>query len=277
MQKSSKNQLRLIGGQPILKVISASRRIDMVGCYPDELVQILETRCPPERVHSLVIWTKNVANLLDYEPLRRRVLMYDQIYVHYTITGMGGSALESRVPPMEETLKRLPEVIELVGSPRRVQFRFDPIVHLRMPGGKTYTNLPIFKELAPAISQLGIEIVTTSWVALYRKVVNRLKRAGFVPLEISQQQWQAELDELLTTAQRYNLRIHGCCVPGLPRSRCIDGELLNKLHPKGYLCSTKRAKGQRELCGCTESWDIGWYNPCLHGCLYCYGNPWEGE
>ncbi len=28
----------------------------------------------------------------------------------------------------------------------------------------------------------------------------------------------------------------------------------------------------REGCGCTESTDIGAYDSCPHGCIYCYAN-----
>jgi len=255
------------------KVISASRRVDMVAGYPDELAKILNEKCPPERVHTLVLWTKNAHNILHHTLLNEQLKTYDHIYVHFSITGLGHSMLEPKVPDTETALAQLPGLIAFLQSPMRLRIRFDPIVHFRMPDGHEICNLDQFKEIASHISKLGIRDVTTSWVQLYRKVRNRLAKYGIEPIEISHDRWLQESEWMRKIAAEYGLRLHGCCVPGWPRSRCIDGFLLNELHPKGYKASTKRAKGQRPLCGCTESWDIGWYLKCIHGCRYCYANP----
>jgi hypothetical protein len=258
-----------------LKVISASRRIDMVGCYPDEFVQVLEKKCPPEKVHTLVIWTKNAYNLFHHTALAQKIKQYSQLFIHYTVTGMGGSQLEPATPKTDQAMSLLPQLIELVGSPDRIRFRFDPIVHFILPDGSRYTNMPTFHSLAPQIAAHGIKNVSISWMSEYKKVIQRLARAKIQVYHINQEQWQQETYQLLTIARMNQLTIHGCCVPGLPQSQCIDGDLLNRLHPLGWTCSIEKAKGQRKTCGCTESWDIGWYHSCLHGCLYCYANPIE--
>lgn len=262
-----------LGARPSMEVISASRRVDMVAGYPDELATILQDRFSPEEVHTVVIWTKNATNLLVHATLRKVLLRFEQLYVHYSITGMGGTFLEPGIPPTKEALAHLPGVIELTRSPERVRLRFDPIVHLRLPEGQRYTNLPHFAAIAAACAELGVRDVSTSWLQVYRKVASRLRRAGIEPEEPSAEVWAEEARQVLEVAARFGLRVHGCCVPGWSPSRCIDGFLFARLHPRGLACSTRRATGQRPLCGCTESIDIGWYKGCVGGCLYCYANP----
>lgn len=255
------------------KVISASRRIDMVGNAPDQLTSILRQKCPPDMVHTLVIWTKNAENIFNYQPLLNTIKEYDQLFLHYTVTGMGGTILEPRVPPPDKAMRYLNDLIMLTGDPRRVRFRFDPIVHVQMPDGSIYCNLSWFKKLAPQIKAYGITNISFSWMSEYRKVLTRLKQAGMPALTMTPELWHHEYEIIMETATKYDFIIHGCCVVGMPRSSCIDGELFTLLHPQGELCSTRKARGQRTECGCTESWDVGWYHYCYHGCRYCYANP----
>lgn len=86
---------------------------------------------------------------------------------------------------------------------------------------------------------------------------------------------------------------------GIEHNRCIDGELMKCLWPddvvlqyylsygklpdknslfgidfSGPALSPEKMKdnGQRKVCGCMISKDIGMYNTCRHLCVYCYAN-----
>lgn len=266
--------LDLFSESRIRNVISASRRTDMVATDPQGLTRALAEKAPPEDVHTVVLWTKDPRNLCYHERLKSQLAQYDHLFLHLTITGLGGTIVEPRVPAPSTVFSQIEYLIQQFGS-RRIRLRFDPIVHFTDAHGHRIENLPFFKTLAPVASQYHLYDVSLSWMQLYSKVAKRLFRYGIKPVSISPDIRTQEAKWLHNIAQQYGLRLHGCCVPGWPTSRCIDGELLNELHPRGYPCSTRRAKGQRTLCGCTESYDIGWYHPCVHGCLYCYGNPAE--
>ncbi len=257
------------------KVISASRRIELLGYFPDQLMNFLKARCPPEKVHTLVLWSKKPRELVHNHPLRKFLTQYDQLFLHFTITGMGGSFLEPGTPTLEESVRLLPFLIDILGDPRRVVLRFDPIVHFRLPDGKKYTNLSHFEEILQVAKLYGISRMVLSWVSLYPKVRARLERLGIEPLVLSQEEWEKEAAFVFEKARILGIEIFGCCIPGLPRASCIDGAFLSLLHPQHLPASTEKAKGQRVLCGCTESWDIGWYFTCPGGCVYCYANPKE--
>ncbi len=261
----------------IKKVISASRRIDMVACFPEETADLLISRCPPEKVHTLVFWTKDATNLIEPTRLHETALQYSQLFVHFTVTGFGGTKLEARVPPMERTLSQLPALIKLVGNPNRIRFRFDPIIHLLDREGNRILNLPLFEKIAPEVARQGIKNISTSWMSLYPKVIKRLAKNGYSIDTAGLKNKSSEVEFLQKIAHENGLILHFCSDEDLPKSSCIDGKILNLLHPKGEICSEKVARGQRKRCGCTESWDIGWYFKCKHGCLYCYANPMEYE
>lgn len=97
---------------------------------------------------------------------------------------------------------------------------------------------------------------------------------------------------LTTCAESLNLESYG-----IEHNRCIDGELMEKIFGDDkelvfYLRTGElpeptlfgdvtdipethknlKDKGQRKLCGCMISKDIGMYNTCRHFCVYCYAN-----
>ena len=56
-------------------------------------------------------------------------------------------------------------------------------------------------------------------------------------------------------------------VPGLGEARCIDAERLSDVAQRPVAA---RENGNRRGCGCAQSRDIGAYDSCPHGCVYCY-------
>jgi hypothetical protein len=255
-----------------LLVISASRRTDMVGCYPEVLLERLKG-FPAKNVHSLVVWTKNPKNMIVEEALRRTLREYRQIYVHLTITGMGGAEFEPMIPTWEEAVGMIPPLIEVVGDPRRISWRFDPILEAE-DRGRNYSNFDLFPRLAEAIAPLGVKNCRVSWVSPYKKVLARLADKGW---HLAFRTLQERIDQaniLNQVAREHGMCLFFCSMEGFPMSRCIDGELLSEIHPDSRGCSQEKARGQRPLCGCTQSLDIGWYSlRCQHGCLYCYARP----
>jgi DNA repair photolyase len=258
---------------PQLKVVSASRRVDMVAGYRDELLRLLRGDWPPPRVHTVVVWTKSPPALEGDRALRDFLSKYDQIFLHLTVTGLGGTALEPRAPRWRDSARSLPGLVDFAGSPERVRLRFDPLLEVRTCSGDVLSNLHLFEDVAGAAAECGIRHISTSWATSYKKVSSRLKARGMELIAKGDDELKEMWEDINARADAIGVTLHACCMPGRPRSRCIDGGLLNRLHPKGYACSTKRARGQRPLCGCTESYDIGWYRSCPTGCLYCYGNP----
>lgn len=72
------------------------------------------------------------------------------------------------------------------------------------------------------------------------------------------------------------MQIHLCCEsaslarPGVDADGCFSQSVLEKsLHIHLQIPKTARA---RSACPCLLGADIGAYNTCSHGCLYCYAN-----
>ena len=76
------------------------------------------------------------------------------------------------------------------------------------------------------------------------------------------------------TAAKYGILLETCTSKvdlrrfGIRSGCCIDRELAERL--TGYPLSARKDGGQRGVCNCAESIDIGMYGSCPHGCTDCY-------
>jgi hypothetical protein len=261
----------------LLTVVSASRRCDLPACHPDELVAALAHH-PPETVHTLVLWTKDPRPMADHADLRRALSRYEALYLHLTVTGLGGTILEPGVPPWRRVLGALPGVFAALPNllPGAVELRYDPLIRVFGRAGGVEGNLEpdLLRGVAAEVAGSGVTTVRTSVLTLYPKVVRRLADRGLTV--------DPRLDELAGSfitgvmapiCDDRGLTLLTCVRPEGGKRGCIDGPTLTVLHPAGRRCSRARDRSQRGECRCTVSKDIGSYRLCPHGCLYCYGHP----
>jgi len=277
------------------KVISASRRTDLVAFFPGWLAGVIraekaEVLGPSgrayivdlslDKVHTFVLWSKNFQNLIANEGgLLDGLRKYSQLYFHFTITGLGGTPVEKEVPAFPTALKQLETLLGLAGRPERISLRFDPVITWR-ENDELKTNLHFFEQLAPRASGLGIRNIRFSFAQWYGKSRRRALKLGFPYVDPTQEEKRNDALYLSAVARSNGLNLYVCSqdfvadVPGLLPSACIDGRLLQECHPQGAPASGRKDRTQRRECRCTESVDIGSYTQtCPHSCVYCYANP----
>lgn len=274
-----------------LLVISASRRTDIIAWYSAWFVKAIKrgeitvqhpfTFKPyvvplrPENVHTVVLWSKNFSPLIENRyGISEALSIYDQLYFHFSITGLGATPLEPKVPPWREAVKQLPAILKIAGHPLRVTLRFDPLLFWE-EAGEIKSNVPLAEPIFIAAAEAGITTVRFSFATFYKKV----KERQWKWLDLPPEQKLEIASRLVEMGRSLGLTLYSCANPlllkaGALPSSCIDGELLSRLHPKGLPAPTEKDQGQRKECGCTLSVDIGSYlMRCPSGCIYCYANP----
>lgn len=222
-----------------------------------------------EDVDGFVFWTKNAGPFLS--PLAR---LHEQDYpfiVQYTVTGYP-AALESSVPDTERTINLLKTLSKSYGS-RSIIWRYDPIIETDLtPAAWHITN---FERLAASLAGT-IDEVVVSFAHIYRKTKRNLDlaaaRHGFTWHDPAHEEKVTLAKQLAEIAANFGMQLTICSQPsllvnGIPGARCIDAARLSEVANRQYSAKTK---GNRPGCLCSASRDIGAYDSCPMGCVYCY-------
>ena len=262
-------------------IISASRRTDIPNYFaewfcnrvkegfvlvrnPVNPHQISRICLSPDVVDGIVFWTKNPAPLI---PMLDRLADY-AYYFQFTLNPYG-QEVEPFLPSKSEvilpTFQRLADHI----GPHRVIWRYDPIF-LSERYSPAY-HLRCFDALAKRLSPYTKKC-TISFLDDYRGIRRRMASLSVRPFPPASQISLAR--QLAEIAKSYGLEIDTCAEEielqefGIEHARCVDDRLFSAL--LGCPLRSVKDKGQRPACGCVESIDIGAYNSCRSGCLYCY-------
>lgn len=271
-----------------MRIISASRRTDIPAFYSEWFMRRVEegwvrwrnpfggretvTSLRPEDVAAFVFWSK------DYAPMLPHLgTLWERGYrfiFHFTITGLP-RVFEPRVPPAEVTI---PVARELAGrfGPDAVLWRYDPILVSSITDVDYHRGR--FAEIASALNG-ATRRCYFSFPTLYGKTIRataRLEReTGIRLVNLPVDDRVALAEDLAEIAASHGITMHTCCGDYLisdcvHKARCVDAELIFRLYPDRMTRTLRR--GTRKQCGCYESTDIGAYDTCPHGCVYCYAN-----
>ena len=262
-------------------IISASRRTDIPSYYFDWFLkglkrgyfisqnpmnpkQIRKVYTDMDSVDCFVFWTKNPIPALD----KLYKLKDYTYYFHYTLNDYP-ETLESNLPPLKERIEAF-KILSEMTSKERVIWRYDPIIITDELSDSEH--LRKFENIASQLAGYTDRVII-SFLDLYRKNKKALQDFGLKDLNSDDR--GRLVNGLKAIADKYQLEIKACCEAGLEEhglspSACIDGQLIEKILKRPI--NIKKDLNQRGACRCVKSVDIGAYNSCLNGCLYCYAN-----
>ncbi|MCX7726889.1 MAG: DUF1848 domain-containing protein [Chitinispirillaceae bacterium] len=246
-----------------------------------------------ENTRLIVFWSKNIKPFLkSLDEFDKRNINY---FFHLTINDYEEEGFETNIPSLKERIETLKSLSSLVGR-EKIFWRFDPLI---------LTEKINSKKLVEKIEHIGEKIagyvyrLTVSFLSTYPSVVKRMKKRGIFPLEPQKSDICEIATKLAELGRKWNIEIFSCAESrdlkkyGIAPGSCIDPvyiikmfskeseiiELIEKRVGRINLISNntneiirKKMKdpGQRSLCGCMISKDIGRYGTCTNGCIYCY-------
>lgn len=264
-------------------ILSVSRRTDIPNYYsewfynrikggflyvrnPMNIHQISRIDVSPEVIDCIVFWTKNPEPMIE----RLDELAAYKYYFQFTLTGYGKD-IECSVPHKKDKMIYIfQKLSEKIGS-KNVIWRYDPIIFT-----KTYTpeyHLNAFEQIAAALKGYTNKCVI-SFVDVYTKNKKNMKNLN--AYELGKKELSKFSNKITQIANSHGIVVASCAeaidlsMCGIEHNCCIDKELIEDII--GCKIKAQKDKNQRKECGCVESIEIGTYNTCRNGCIYCYAN-----
>lgn len=271
-----------------MKIISASRRTDIPafygGWFMNRIAEGFAGYVNPfnakksivslkkEDTASIVLWSKNFTPFVS-----NTLLLRDEgysLFFNYTITGLP-EIFEPGAPDENDSVESI-KYLSSMFSPEHINWRYDPVLISDItPAGY---HLQKFESLCRSLTGY-ITRCCISFPSPYGKVERSFRNftdktgISLITLDIDKRIILAE--KISAIAENYGIKVYSCCGDyltsgNIAKGRCIDGKILSSLSGKDL--SALKVRPTRKECGCTESTDIGLYDSCPHGCIYCYAN-----
>lgn len=270
------------------KIISVSRRTDIPAFYSEWFRKRVEVgfagyvnpfggqkylvSLKPEDVLAFVFWSRNFEPFLD--TLRSLDDRGYKFYFNFTITGLP-NVFEPNVKPLDDLIRTCKELAARY-SPKHINWRYDPIVISDLTPFDYHVER--FADIASALEG-AVERCYFSFAIFYDKVkknLTRLRREADISTFDPGTAEKSELvARLAAVAAEYGIGLYTCCgdyliTDNIHKASCVDANIIGELFYGGEL--NVPGKPTRKECGCSASVDIGAYDTCVHGCVYCYAN-----
>ena len=264
-------------------ILSVSRRTDIPNYYsewffnrlkegflyvrnPMNFHQISEIKISPDVVDCIVFWTKNPLPMME----RLDELEAYNYYFQFTLTGYGNDVERNLPNKKTSVIPIFQELSNRIGK-EKVVWRYDPIFFSNRYNAKYH--LKAFRSIAEALSGYTEKCVI-SFLDIYPK--NKKNMDDLLSYDLSDSELREFAKELSNIAKENHIKIGRCAEKidldeyGIIHNSCIDKELIEKII--GCKLKINKDKNQRIECGCVESVEVGTYNTCKNGCVYCYAN-----
>lgn len=232
---------------------------------------IIDVSLRPQDVIAVVYWSRDYGRLLPHLPeLDDRGLLP---CFHLTLTGYG-PPLELRGPSVDTVIDQFAHLANRYGADR-IAWRYDPIILGSRHGFPFHEDN--FGSLATRIAPLARRCIV-SFLDPYpstRRELAAIEATGLERFDRPSLSLRRGLAaRLFSIAKAHGLSISACCEMELGDvivpARCIDSNWIGTFAdapPTAF-----RASPTRKGCGCAFARDIGAYQTCGHGCVYCYAN-----